>query len=67
MTHGTLTQAALDALFAAVTVGLPPHDGVGRPKFTLIVSRRTSSRIEQGWLRGFKRRARRKALKRQFK
>lgn len=61
----TLTQATLDAFYETLTKDAPVTRS-GRPKFTLVVSRRTSARMDQAWLRGFKRRARRKALKRRF-
>lgn len=58
-----LTQAKLDELFELVLDGTTFQDS-GKGKFYLVISRRTSARIEQAWLRGFKRRARRKALTR---
>jgi hypothetical protein len=61
-----LTQAALDELYRAF-MDEATWDAKGRPLITIVVSRRTSARIEQAWLRGIKRRARRKALKRRFK
>lgn len=64
MKHGPFTHATLDELYRIFTENVETTRS-GKPVFSLVVSRRTSAQIEQAWLRGFKRRARRKALKRQ--
>ena len=58
-----LTQAKLDEMFELIVDRAPFQDS-SSGKYYVITSPRTRARMEQGWLRAPKRRARRKALTR---